>query len=154
MTKVELITKKVNGKTIIILILSIFAIWNLSWFLITTIKYQKYVEVIPKNEFGVHVKEKDDYLYNVKKPGYLHFTGNLGVSKTDSMDGLIIWPLLNGGYEYGIRFQNGDEIFEILVDENMKPIDKDDKVAAQQVEKNKEEIERLISKANKMWQLH
>ncbi|GLB61477.1 hypothetical protein [Cytobacillus sp. NCCP-133] len=145
--------KNISLKNIIIFVVSIFVIWNISWFLITTIKYHKFVEVIPKNEFGVHVKEKDDYLYNVKKPGYLHFTGNLGVAKTNSMDGLIIWPLLFGGYEYGIRLQNDGEVFEIYVDENMKPIDKEDKVAVQQVEENKDEIEKLISKANEIWNL-
>lgn len=153
MTKVYFITKKNNVKNILLLIISIFVLWNLSWFLITTIKYHKFVEAVPKNEFGVHITEDDGYLYHVKKPGYLHFTGNLGVAKNDSMDGLIIWPLLSGGFKYGIRLQSDGEVYEIYVDENMKPIKKDDIVAVQQVEQNKAEIEGMISKANEIWNL-
>ncbi|MDI3311847.1 MAG: hypothetical protein QJR05_10545 [Thermoanaerobacterium sp.] len=145
--------KKINIKKILIIIVSIFAVWNLSWFLITTIKYHKFIEAIPKNKYGVHVKIEDGYQFNVKKPGYLSFTGNLGVTKPESMDGLIIWPLLFGGYEYGVRLQKDGEVYEIYVDENMNPINKDDAVAIQQVEQNKAEIERMISKANEIWQL-
>lgn len=143
---------KGNMKNILILIISIFAVWNLSWYLITTIKYHKFVEVIPKYK-GVYIKKEDDYLYNVKKPAYLHFTGNLGVAKSESMDGLIIWPLLFGGYKYGIRLQTDDGVYEIYVDEKINLINKDDAVAAQQIEKYKSEVEELFSNANKMWHL-
>ena len=153
MTKVEFIKKKINVKRILILTISIFVLWNLSWFLITTIKYHKFVEAVPKNEYGVHIKEDEGYLYHVKKPGYLHFTGNLGVAKNNSMDGLIIWPLIFGGFKYGIRLQSDGQVYEIYVDENMKPIKKDDVVAVQQVEQHKTKIEEMISKANEMWHL-
>lgn len=145
--------KKVSTKKVIIVIVSIFAIWNLFWFLTTSVKYNKITEVIPKNEYDVHIKEEDGYLYNVKKPGYLSFTGNLGVAKAESMDGLVIWPLLFGGYEYGIRLQSDGEVYEVYVDENMNPISKDDAVAVQQLEKRKVDIEKMISKANEIWHL-
>ncbi|WP_243291890.1 hypothetical protein [Bacillus sp. FJAT-47783] len=146
-------SKKISIKKILLIVISIFLIWNIAWFLITAIKYNKFTEAIPKNEYGVYIKEEDGYLYNVKKPGYLSFTGNLGVSKKESMNGLIIWPLLFGGFEYGIRLQNDGEVYEIYVDENMNPINVDDSVAIQQLEEHKVEIEKMISKANEIWDL-
>lgn len=145
---------KVSIKKILLIVILIFGVWNLSWFCITTIKYNKFVKVIPKNKWGLHFIEKEDgYLYNVKKPSYLSFTGNLGVSNKEKGEILIIWPLISGGYEYGFRLQKDGVAYEIYVDENMEPIDKNNSVATQNVKENKAELEKLFSKANKMWQL-
>lgn len=73
--------KKINGKKIsLLVIISIILLYNISWFLITTIKYHPYVKVVPKNAYGYNGLTKDGYCYNVKKPDYLSFTGNLGVA--------------------------------------------------------------------------
>jgi len=120
----------------------------------TTIKYNKFIEVVPKNEWGLHfIKKEDGYIYSVKKPSYLSFTGNLGVANNEKQEALIIWPLLSGGYEYGFRLQKDGRAYEIYVDENMEPIHKDDMVAVQKVEEYKAELEKLLSKANEMWLL-
>lgn len=148
------VINKLNGKNILVFIVLIFGLWNLSWFLSTTIKYDKFVEVVPKNEFGVHFLEKEDgYIYSVKKPGYLSFTGNLAVSNDEKQESLIIWPLITGGYEYGFSIQKDGQPYEFYVDENMKPIDKDDSVAIEKVEEYKVELEELLSKAKEMWKL-
>ncbi|KGP81371.1 MULTISPECIES: hypothetical protein [Paenibacillus] len=147
---------KLNRKNILIIIVSIFALWNLSWFLITSIKYHKFVEVVPKNEFGVHLLKKDDgYIYSIKKPGYLSFTGNLAISNDDDQESLIIWPLITGGYEYGFSIQKDRETYEFYVDDddNMKPIDENDPAAIEKMEEYKLELEELLSKAKEMWQL-
>ncbi|KXG10854.1 hypothetical protein AT864_00722 [Anoxybacillus sp. P3H1B] len=145
---------KLTGKKILLLITLIFVIWNLSWFLITTIKYNNFVKDIPKNEWGLHfIKKEDGYIYSVKKPNYLRFTGNLVVANNEKGETLIIWPLIFGGYEYGFRLQKDGAAYEIYVDENMEPINKDDTVAAQKVEEYKVELEELFSKANEMWEL-
>ena len=137
----------------IILIVIIFSAINLSWLLIITIKYDKYVKATPKNEWGQYVTFKDGYTYNTKKPGYLHYTGNLAVTNYDSSAILIIWPLISGGYKYGFRIQEDGVAYEIYVDGNMKPIYQDDKEAIQVVEKSKADLEELFAKANKMWHL-
>lgn len=145
---------KINRKRILIVIISVFAVLNISWFLITTIKYNKFVKDLPKvkgNSYGI--KKEDGYNYSVKKPGYLHYTGNLAVSNSKKGELLIIWPLISGGYNYGIRIQEDGEAYEIYVDKNMKPIDTDDTYAVQNIKKHKAGVEELLSKANKMWQL-
>lgn len=154
MTKVELM-KKVTVKTILLLIISIFIVLNISWFLITTIKYDKYIEPIPKNEWGFHFIKKDGYIYSVKKPDYLYYTGNLAVDNTKKQTSLIIWPLIKGGYIYGFRLQEEGQAYEIYIDKNMKPTDKDkgDPVSIQKVEEHKADLQELFSKANEMWGL-
>ncbi|REJ31106.1 MAG: hypothetical protein C6P37_01870 [Caldibacillus debilis] len=75
-------------------------------------------------------KKSTGTLFNEKKPGYLSLTGNLGVSKQESMEGLIIWPLLIGGYAYGFMVQKDGEVYEINLDEELNPIDQGDETAA------------------------
>lgn len=145
---------KLNVRNILIAIIILFAVWNLGWFLIITTKYHEFIEDIPKNEWGRHfITKEDGYIYSVKKPDYLSFTGNLGVANNKKGDALIIWPLMSGGYEYGFRLQKDGVAYEIYVDENMEPINKEDTVAVQKVIEFKAELEELLSKANDMWQL-
>lgn len=132
---------------------SVFILWNIAWFFVINASYQKYTEPVPKLH-GVNIKEDDGYVYLVKKPEYLRLTGNLGISKKDSLDGLIIWPLLDGGYEYGIRLQKGNgEIYEILIDKSLNPINKADAVAMKVLEENKKQVHELASRANEMWNI-
>lgn len=145
---------KINGKKIFIFIIVAFVALNISWFSIIAIKYNKFVKDLPK--LGGHsyaIKKEDGYNYSVKKPDYLHYTGNLGVSNSKKGEFLIIWPLVFGGYEYGIRIQQGETAYEIYVDENMNPIDKDDTYAVQIIEEHKAGIEVLLYNANEMWPL-
>ncbi|WP_461205842.1 hypothetical protein [Clostridium sp. DL1XJH146] len=145
---------KINGKRILLFIILVFVVLNLSWFLITTLKYNKYIKAVPKNEFGLYgIKKEDGYTYSVKKPDYLHYTGNLAVSNMEKGELLIVWPLIFGGYKYGFSIQYAEGAYEIYVDENMKPINEDDMDAIQEIEKHKDELEELFSKENEMWQL-
>ncbi|MFD3158846.1 hypothetical protein ACFIJ5_18720 (plasmid) [Haloimpatiens sp. FM7330] len=145
---------KINGKKIIIFIILVFAVLNASWFLITTIRYNKFVKDLPKVKYGSYgTKKEDGYNYSVKKPDYLHYTGNLAVNNSEKGELLIIWPLISGGYKYGVILQEKQESWNIYIDENMKPIDKDDPYAAQKIEEHKAGVKALISKANEMWNL-
>lgn len=145
---------KINGKKIFIFIILVFVVINISWFSITSIKYNKFVKDLPKFGPGLSYGTlKDGYNYHVKKPNYLVYTGNLAVSNSETGELLIIWPLIFGGYEYGIRIQQGETAYEIYVDKNMNPIDKDDTYAVQIIEEHKAGIEALLTKANEMWPL-
>lgn len=138
---------------IMIIVASVFILWNVSWFVTINVFYHKYTDPVPKLH-GVHIKEVDGYVYLVKKPDYLRLTGNLGISKTGSFDGLIIWPSLFGGYEYGIRLQKGNgEVYEILIDRSLNPINKEDAVALKVMEENKKQVQELASRANEMWNI-
>ena len=137
--------------TIGIIAVSLFVLINLVWFIVVTIRYNKFIEAVPKNEWGRYFIRKDDgYMYSVKKPSYLSFTGNLGVVSKESDEALIIWPSIFDGYEYGFRLQKEEKAYEIYVDENMNPIYEKD---AHIVNKFKTELEELFSKANETWNL-
>lgn len=145
---------KINGKRIFLFIILGFIILNLSWLLITTVKYNKFVKAVPKNEHNVYSMNKEDgYSYHVKKPNYLHYTGNLTVSNHEKGELLIIWPLMSGGYKYGFRLQEDGGAFEAYVDENMDPIYKDDGYSVQVIKEHKNELQALFSRADEMWGL-
>lgn len=61
----------------------LFALYNLSWLYLTRTKYNQFsndMQEIMANR--TYVKQEDGYLYNVKYPDYLSFTGNLGDRKS------------------------------------------------------------------------
>lgn len=144
--------KELKGK-IFIVILALFLVLNLSWFLITTIKYKGYIKEIPENTAGNHIHKEDGYLYNVRKPDYLSFKGHLFVSSPDSKY-VIIWPLVTGGYEYAFTLpvdeKGGNHTFylneklEFLKQENNDGIE---------VENYMDDMEDLLSKAKEMWKI-
>lgn len=145
---------KIKRKRIFLFIILSFLILNLSWFLIITIKYNKFIKAVPKNEHDIYfMQEEDGYCYSVKKPNYLHYTGNLAVVNYAKGEHLIIWPLISGGYKYGIRFEADGRSFEAYVDEDMNPIHNDDENSAQVIKEHKDELENLFSKADKLWNL-
>ena len=144
--------KGTKGK-IFVVILALFLVWNVSWLLITTIKYKGFVEKVPENEHGNYIHREEGYLYNVRKPEYLRFKGHLFVSAPNTKH-VMIWPLLTGGYEYGftlpVEEKNGSHTFyfnekmELLQPENNEGIE---------IENYMDDIEDLLSKANEMWEL-
>lgn len=144
---------KIKNKKILIFIILIFVVLNISWFSITNIKYKRFTDAVPKNEHDVYALYKDGYSYGVKKPDYLHYTGNLSIVNNKTSCNLIIWPLLSGQYKYGLIIVDNEMGYEIYVDENMKPIDKEDLFSAQLIEENEAAIEEIFSKANEMWNL-
>lgn len=59
-------------------------------------------------------KDCDGFDYSVKWPDYLSFTGNFavgfpGTSEDPFTDGLIIWPKIFGGYEYGVILKDPND---------------------------------------------
>lgn len=144
---------KLKSKKIFISIICILVILNISWFLITSIKYKKFIDAVPKDEHGVYALYKDGYSYGVKKPNYLQYTGNLSIVNNETGYNLIIWPLLLGEYEYGLIIVDNEMGYEIYVDENMKLIDNDNLFYSQLIEENQVAIEEIFSKANEMWNL-
>ncbi|MGO4546775.1 hypothetical protein AB4Z29_18420 [Paenibacillus sp. 2TAB23] len=114
---------------------------------LTKNRYQDFIVAVPKNERRTYVIQEEGYAYSVKLPDYISFTGNLAITNSEKGELLIIWPLINGGYEYGMRFQKDGEAYEIYVDDNMQPVNKDDVQTVQLVQKYKSEIDELFERA-------
>lgn len=145
--------KKLSKKWIVpIVIIGIFILFNLIWVITVNIKYARYTKSVPKNEFGIHgITDDEGYSYNVKKPDYLQFTGNLGVT-SDSGNSLIIWPKITGGYEYGVILCIDDVMYQITIDDNMQTNENDDYIK-ELVKDNQDTIKLLFEKAESMWKL-
>lgn len=144
-----------KNKVIIVscLVIVVFGLYNAVWYLGTVVKYDQYVkgmdEFAPKLSYVL--TGEDGYLYNVKYPDYLYFTGNLAVAKPDDTIALLIWPSkLLGEVKYGVQIQVNEQgdLENIMVDTNMRPLDA---YYNDLLDEHKDDIKILMDKANKKW---
>lgn len=146
--------KKHKIISIIILLLILFGSWNLIWYVTVQNRYEPFLKAVPEIPAGTHVTNEGSFTYNVKTPGYLSYTGNLGISDFDRGLSLIIWPLMNGDYKYGVRIIGSDGMgYELMMDENQQLIDSADETAVRVAEENKELIKEVYTKANEKFDL-
>lgn len=119
--------KKNKFLFLLICILIAFALYSFAWFVMVSVRYNKYTKIIPKNELGFHyfVDNNRDSYY-VKKPSFPTFTGNL-VFSTDYIENpnedvilptieLLVWPeFFKNDYKYGIVINNENIHSEIVI---------------------------------------
>lgn len=129
--------------------------YHLVWFSIYYLKYSPYTENIPKTENGKYVLQENDYYFSVKKPSYLTLTGNLAVMNEKENLSLIIWPLLTGGYEYGLQILDDDGVqYSVMIDSDSNYLVDDSSGDLNETHMNKlietkrAEIEEIMSEAN------
>lgn len=122
------------------------------WFIWRGCRYhhfEKGMEVFIKYMSSVDTDE-DGYQYNVKKPDYLSYTGNLCVAVPDGKYALLIWPKAVKGYRYGVQIQKDNEIYSIMLNEDLKA---KNVVYSDMVEEYKEDILELKERANSKWNI-
>ena len=142
----------------------IFAARNLAWFGWRHIAYSQYMDgmmrtvmstaVVPRYAF----KDMDGFDYSVKYPDYLSVTGNLavgfpGTDEDPFTDGLIIWPKLFGGYEYGVildSLEEGKDGYMFYVDSQGNAVEAEYQPIA---EKYEAVITQLLERAGLVWNL-
>lgn len=141
------------------LVLSIFILSNICWFGWRSIKYDKYTENMEENTFTTVItpryayKDGEGYDYLVKYPDYLSFTGNLsvGMPVVDDdpfTDALLVWPQLDGNYEYGLLIYEEDSGYQIYIDAQGNALDD---TYNEVIERHKDDIDMLLEKADDMW---
>lgn len=146
--------KKHKWISVILFLLILFGIWNLIWYVTVQNRYEPFLKAVPEGQSGVHATQEGSFMYNVKTPDYLTFTGNLGISDFDRGLSLIIWPLMNGDYKYGVRIIGKDGLtHELMMDENKQLIDSTNETVVRIVEENKDLINLVYSKANEKFDL-
>lgn len=136
--------------TVVIFVIALFIMYNIIWFGWREKKYNLYVknmETFIEQVSYVHTDE-EGYLYNVKKPDYLCYTGNLCVASPNGEEALLIWPRVFGGYKYGLQVEKDNEVYSIMLN---KDLEAEDVEAEELVEENREAITTLNAKAVKMW---
>lgn len=162
------------------LLLAAFALLSAAWYLTAYRPYDAYVSALRAQpgwreapalpECGVDGK---GYTCNVARPGFLHWTGNLGIGMPNLVlengeevgftDSLIIWPRMTGEpelgvilYEYDFR-ENGvtcaSRQLYITAAGEYRPYgdEAEDAANARLLEEHRENVETLLSRAREIW---
>lgn len=144
--------KKKKLVIVIGIMLVVFAFYNVGWYQWKNLKYSEYTEEL--NDFGngksYVLKGEDNYLYNVKVPDYLRYTGNMCVSTSDGKYELIIWPNALKGYEYSVQIQQEEETYGITLKSDLTAKEKEFENV---INENADIIQELYNKANVMWNI-
>ena len=135
--------------------IGIFVIYNIVWALYIDKRYNPFLEPVRGDFNTFAILDDENYSFAVAKPTYPKFSGNLAANNKDNKVSLIIWPLVNGKYEYGVilddKISNKSYSCNIMVDRNMnptKPLTGDEKAL---YEKDKNEILKIFGKCKKIW---
>lgn len=128
---------------ICIIVYHIFWIYNY-------LLFTKYVDGLNElKKFQSYSVLENDFIYHVKFPYYLYFTGNLAVSTKDSEYTLIIWPSRFRDTRYGVRIPFENNGFTcIMLNQEMKAEDANDQIY---IDESKKQIEELFYKAFERW---
>ena len=142
--------------------LLIFTIINIAWIFERNKRFGCYIDEMEETIFSTFfvprysMMDKEGFTYGVKFPDYLTLTGNLSISYPPEeeqdlfTDGLIIWPLRNGNYEYGVILEYEGIQHLIYIDEDGSAVFDEDREVA---EASAERIMVLLEKAAERWNL-
>lgn len=150
--------------TSLFVLLAVFFLLNLIWLGWRHLAYSGFAEGMTRTEtssalFPTYAaKDEDGFDYTVKYPDYLSLTGNLavgfpGTDENPFTDGLILWPKLSGGYEYGVILnsrETDDTGYMFYIDAQGGALDAEYEALA---EKYQDVIAELLERAESVWQL-
>lgn len=148
----------------IAVVIGIFVLLNLLWFCWRQIRYSAFTGGMEQTKISTLLvpryaaKDSDGFDYSVKWPDYLSFTGNLavgfpGASDDPFTDGLIIWPKLFGGYEYGVILNDPNDPssgYMFYITPDGQAVDTEYQEIAVQCQTT---IKELLERANKYWEI-
>ena len=169
-----------RGLKLLALLLAAFALLSAVWYVTAYRPYDTYVEALRAQpgwredpgfpECGV---DGEGYTCNVARPGFLHWTGNLGIGlpalalengeEVLFTDSLIIWPRMFGEPEVGVilyeyDFQEGGVTCDshqlyITAAGEYRPYGDtaEDAANARLLEEHRENVTRLLVRAGEVW---
>lgn len=151
-------TLKIVGIVVVI----VFVIYNIIWTSTINKIYDPF-----KKAIGGNVKNEGGYTYGVTLPKYLSYEGNISISEdinvkddgfSDATSALIIWPLRNGEYRYGVTLftgtKDGNSVnygIDLYLDENMNLAEQYGKEEIEMYEKFLPKIKILYDLAEETW---
>jgi len=154
---------------ILICFVSLILTFNLVWFLFSHFKYKSFKDAVGYDEQKKSWQYNDkEHVFGVSSPHYLSFTGNLSITNIINLDekgnyldnntyDMIIWPKINGEYDYGVTVgirKDNEKTFtnyNFILDSKMNSIEKLTEEEQQILDNAKPEITLLYQKAKKMW---
>lgn len=137
--------------TSIIAILVLFITLNIFWFFYTGNKYGELTQGMIEDDarLSYHILESDQYVYNVKYPDYLSFTGNVAVGSPDNKAALIIWPGFFNQNKYGIQLIDDSGITnDIMVNKDMRALNPE---YQEILNKQEQKVALVFDKAKNKW---
>ncbi|SET56110.1 hypothetical protein [[Clostridium] polysaccharolyticum] len=144
--------KKLNVKRIAVMCVILFAGYNLLWAGWRFCRYHPYgkgMKVFRKHMSYVYT-DQDGYLYNVKQPDYLIYSGNLCVAAPDESCALLIWPNIVKGYRYGAQVNKNNITYSIMLENDLNPRDMQ---YSDLISEYSDRIQELKNKAAKQWNI-
>ena len=145
---------KKGKKLIVCIVLSslvLFILYNVFWIGWRINKYSQYIDEFQTfTKYMSYFYDDDQYLYNVKLPDYLSYTGNLCVATHDGKYALLIWPKFGDEYEYGVQLEINKEVYSIMINKNIRTYDPQ---YQELISPYQDTIEDLFNKANEMWNI-
>ena len=146
---------------IVLALVIVFAAFNIIWFAWSRIKYGKFCGGMQEGDFSNFITRRyvytdaDGYDYLVKYPDYLSFTGNmsLGLPSTEEnpfTNALIIWPKLNGEYQFGVLLYEENMQYAVYIDSEGNALSEEDKDI---VSRHRDSIQILLLLADKKWDI-
>lgn len=113
--------------TVLIAAVGCFLLYNAVWFGWRYVKYGSYTDGMEQTVFSTFFTPRyacidaDGFDYSVKYPDWLSWTGNLAVGSPGQddnpfTDGMILWPKLTGGFEYGLILIEDTVMYQIYAD--------------------------------------
>jgi hypothetical protein len=154
---------------ILICFVSLILAFNLVWFLFSHFKYKSFKDAVGYDEQKQSWQYNDkEHVFGVSSPHYLSFTGNLSVTNIRKIDkdgnhldeytySMIIWPKINGKYDYGVTVgirQDDKKVlkaYNFMLDSKMNSIEELTEEEQQILDNAKSEITLLYQKTKKMW---
>lgn len=148
--------KKISRLIAVILVLGILS--GVSWFAWSRQKYGQYIGGMEKSVFYTFLTprydsfDRDGYDFGVKYPDVLTLTGNLSITshwpEDRFNDVLIIWPKVNGDYEYGVILYDEEESYQVEINERGETLDS----GYEEITKNhSDSVHGLLQAANRQW---
>ena len=172
-----------NGLLLLLaLLLVAFTLLSAVWYVTAYRPYDAYVSALRAQpgwreapalpECGVDGK---GYTCNVARPGFLHWTGNLGIGlpaltlengeEVVFTDSLLIWPRMTGEPELGVILYEYDfqedgvtctsrQLYITAVGDYLPYGDEaEDAANARLLEEHRENVETLLSRAREIWEM-
>ena len=120
----HLSSNKNKTKILLILFVLIIIVYNLIWLINWYPYHNKTNEYSPMPKGWYRVDEQ--YIFTIKEPDYLSFTGNYAICTYDGV-ALLIWPNLFhlGELEYGIQIEENENAYRFYIDGDLEYKEKD-----------------------------
>lgn len=135
-------------------LLSLAVLYVSFWYFLCAKRYADYQEGFPPAadpKIKLYIDE-EGYQYSAKQPSIIEFYSNLAIGSKDDKYIMIIWPDIfdDDKFKYGVMITNNNESVQIMLKDSTHAEEEANQYI---VDENQVEIQKLVDKANNVWDL-